>query len=323
MNRSLPIVLVLLMGFATWQIGFHTPPSSFAQDAPPQGDEPAAEETRDFGDLFGAGFSGAESSDLFEQSDSDDDPFGTGTVAGPPGGDSAASRAKPLASAEWQRPYSRNFQLELTVVAEDGRSFQKATISGTATVTPASLRELPEVSVKIAQAGMGPGYGGGGYGGEAGGYGDMYGGAMEAGFGSEMLGGDRGVRRLNDAQRREIEQRVTWQAQADWVRQTLRSDAKLSEEDVEELKKLVREVLKNQYADQLRRQGLELQVVERRLANLRGQLARRAEAADRVVDFELQRLDLEAGGLGLGPDAQLQPAQESPYGEGQGYGGMQ
>ncbi len=306
MKRPLAMVMLLLLGFAAWRTGFHVPQSVTAQQpgndplgGPPAAAEPpAADPLRPTGNVLNLRFGETHQ----------------------PSGDSArgAQPRKPeMTMPQWQRSYSQAFQLELTELADDGRSFNKVPAAGTAKVTPASLMELPKVSVTTSRyGGMDEGdmYGGGmsGYGGEAGfggGYDDM--GMMEP-----------GGQILVDAQRREIEQRITWQAQADWVRQTFRSDVALSEEQRQELKKLFGEVLKRQYADQLRRQEIELQVVERRLANLRDQLARRAGAADRVVEFELQRLDLEAGGLGLGPDAQLQPAgRPGGSGMGGGYGG--
>jgi hypothetical protein len=286
MKRPLAMVLLLLLAAAAWRTGFHVPPSVLAQEPV---DDP-------LGATLGADESPA--AEPFPD-------FGLGQTPQPRGdsGRRAQPRKPEMNVPQWQRSYSQTFQLELTEVADDGLSFNKVSVSGTAKVTPASLMELPQVSVTISR-----------YGGMADDLGadDMMGMSM-----SGMMSPSAQI--LPVAQRREIEQRITWQAQADWVRQTFRSGVALSEEQRQALKQRFGEVLDKQYADQLRRQEIELQVVEKRLANLREQLARRAGAADRVIEFELQRLDLEAGGLGLGPDAQLQPAgQSGEYGMGEG-----
>lgn len=116
-----------------------------------------------------------------------------------------------------------------------------------------------------------------------------------------------GLDHLDAAVRSEVEQRITWQVQADWVRDAIRSAAKSDEENQtngrEQLKELLRTVLRDQYADQLRRQKLEFEVVERRVEKLRKQIADRSVAAERAIEFELERVELVNDGLMLEEEA--------------------
>jgi len=118
-----------------------------------------------------------------------------------------------------------------------------------------------------------------------------------------------GLDHLDPAVRSEVEQRITWQVQADWVRDAIRSAGKSDKEtqanEREQLKELLRTVLREQYADQLRRQKLEFEVVERRVEKLRKQIADRSVAAERAIEFELERIDLLNDGLLLEEEATL------------------
>ncbi len=306
MKSLLNFLLLLVMVTAAWQIGFRTPPPIVSAQDPSTEDPFGGDSTED---PFGRDTEAEATTDQANPSegfgeDFGSDPFGRSTTptedrADADGSDSQGDQS--TGDDPRLAPYRQNFELELIEVADDGLSFQKIKIKGTATVAPQSLRDLPEVKISSLMGGSDQE--------------EMYGGGMSGEYGGEMMmdmddGSSRPWQRLSDEQRREVGPRVMWQAQADWVRRVIRADASLEESDAEQLKTLVREVLKAQYTDQLRRQHIELQVVMQRLRNLRDQLGRRARATDRVVDFELQRLELEAGGMGLGPDVGLEPAPE-------------
>jgi hypothetical protein len=116
-----------------------------------------------------------------------------------------------------------------------------------------------------------------------------------------------GLDHLDPAVRSEVEQRITWQVQADWIRNAIRTHSKPDQEDQtkerKQLKERLRTVLRDQYADQLRRQKLVFEVVERRVEKLRKQIADRSVAAERAIEFELERIDLLNDGLLLEKEA--------------------
>lgn len=46
------------------------------------------------------------------------------------------------------------------------------------------------------------------------------------------------------------------------------------------------------------------------------ELTQRLQASDRVIGFELRRMELEAAGMGLGPDVGLEPTESQRTGSG-------
>ena len=346
MKPNLKWLLLLPVIAIAWQVGFKTPqPFVSAQDpfgGAPAGNDPfsGSGDNDPFGGPAGndpfaqKGVSrsrgvGLNSGELTYVTDgpAGDAPFGAGNDPfGQEGGSrSDHQRAQSAQEEASLTPYVQKFDVELVEVAADGQSLRKVQVKGAAKVTPENRSLLPDVSIDRVSAvnrpdarnegGMEGGYGmedgyGGGYTEDYGAGGEfpsdeMYGGAdYGGGMGRRFVPAWHG---LSDQQRDEILRRVTWQAQADWVRRLFSSDRTLDEDQKGQLKELVREILKRQYFQQLRREAEELDVVERRLKSLRQQFNQRADAIDRVVDFELQRLELEAVGMGLGPDVGLQP----------------
>jgi hypothetical protein len=236
----------------------------------------------------------------------------------------------------------RMFQIDVKVVNSDGTSLRNLPVLGWYEVKPKGELELPEVllssppNASELQGGLGtlPGQAaihGGALMGQAsvGGSGGVVFGGSDSTIGGAMMtdqnigaigfsgnfplipGNQQGTAlsldRLDPAIRREVERRVTWQVQADWVRDSIRSHSKQDKEiqkrEREQLKELLRMVLRDQYADQLRRQELEFEVVERRVEKLRKQIADRSVAAERAIEFELERIDLTNDGLLLEKEA--------------------
>ena len=59
----------------------------------------------------------------------------------------------------------------------------------------------------------------------------------------------------------------------------------------------LKQLLTEEYETQLARQLLEVETIERRIAELKDEIARRRAAKDRVIDVQLGRIVLEAQGL--------------------------
>ncbi len=285
-NLFLPLFVVI----AAWRVAFHSPsPLVSAQDT-----------------------GGTEAVEM--RPAASDDPLGDPVTGEDPFGGGAAD-AKIVA---WQlRPYSKEFRVELIDVADDGQSLRKGEVRGVAQVKPVSRNELPEVRVDRVFEVKGLGLQGvqpddmyGEMYSAHGDMGEMYGGGMGDGRSSQLW------QALDERHREDVLQRVTWQAQADWVRRLLGSRVAPDEAEKESLKDAIREVLKKQYTNQLRRQAVAVDVIEQRVKALRESLAQRADASDRVVEFELQRMELEAAGMGLGPDVGFGSTESQRSGSG-------
>ena len=59
----------------------------------------------------------------------------------------------------------------------------------------------------------------------------------------------------------------------------------------------LKQLLTEEYETQLARQSIEVETIERRIAELKDEIARRRAAKDRVIDVQLGRIVLEAQGL--------------------------
>lgn len=154
--------------------------------------------------------------------------------------------------------------------------------------------------------GYGPG-GGSGYGTEGG-----YGGAG-AGMGESQaylpkyvdlktLSEEKTGRRTLNTQRLQSEEysiiaatmrQLVWKAD---VIQAIHRDMAKPDQLVK-LEKKLRQLLSDQYETQLERQALEVQRIERKVNQLKEEMARRRNAKARVVDVQLGRIVLEAQGL--------------------------
>ena len=64
-----------------------------------------------------------------------------------------------------------------------------------------------------------------------------------------------------------------------------------------EAEKKLKQILSNQYTNQLARQKIEIEAIESKVEKLRSELDRREAAKDRVVDVQVGRIILEAQGL--------------------------
>lgn len=142
---------------------------------------------------------------------------------------------------------------------------------------------------------------GGGYGAGMGGYGGGYGGEMEppkyvplASLAAD--GTEESASLLSQAELKIVSdtiRQMIWKADA--VKQLNNPAANV--EATEKLEQLLRSVLTEEYETQLARQEIEVKRIERRVSELRDELARRRAAKQRVIEVQLGNIVLEAQGL--------------------------